>query len=299
VAPQFIADGDAAPASARGIKRAARVPFKHLLLEPTTWTLKYPHPNNVRRKDELVINLDGKRALVTGGSRGIGAAIAIGLAANGADVAFTYQHSTGKAEAVAKSIENSGRRAIAIQADSADPEAITRAVSEAVSALGGLDILVNSAAIGLNGMIADIDVNEYQAMMDVNVRAPVLFAKAVIPHLAAGGRIISIGSGLGERVPFPGVTAYAMSKSALSSFTRGLSRELGPRGITVNLVQPGSTDTDANPANGAAADFQRSLSSLGRFGEPHEVANVVVFLASPAASVITGAVVNADGGAIA
>ena len=112
-------------------------------------------------------------------------------------------------------------------------------------------------------------------------------------------RLGSFSSGVSERVPFPGVTAYAMSKSALSSFTRGLSRELGPRGITVNLVQPGSTDTDANPANGAAADFQRSLSSLGRFGEPREVANAVVFLASPAASVITGAVLNADGGAIA
>jgi len=246
-----------------------------------------------------MIDLNGKRALVTGGSRGIGAAIALALAENGADVAFTYQHSSGKAEAVAKSIERTGHRAVAIQADSADPQSITRSVSEAVSALGGLDILVNSAAIGLTGMIADIDVNQYQALMDVNVRGPVLFAKAVIPHLGAGGRIISIGSGLAERVPFPGVTAYAMSKAALSSFTRGLSRELGPKGITVNLVQPGSTNTDANPADGAGADFQRSLSSLGRFGEPREVANAVVFLASPAASVITGAILTADGGAIA
>ena len=135
--------------------------------------------------------------------------------------------------------------------------------------------------------------------MDINVRAPVLFAKAVIPHLAEGGRIISIGSGLGERVPFPGVTAYAMSKAALTSFTRGLSRELGPKGITVNLVQPGSIDTDANPADGQAADLQRSLTSLGRYGEPREVANAVVFLASAAASVITGAVLNADAGALA
>lgn len=246
-----------------------------------------------------MIDLTGKRALVTGGSRGIGAAIALALAESGADVAFTYQHSAGKAETVAKAIESTGRRAIAIQADSADPEAITRSVSEAVSALGGLDILVNSAAIGLNGTIADIDMNAYQALMDVNVRAPVLFAKAVIPHLGAGGRIVSIGSGLGERVPFPGVTAYAMSKAALTSFTRGLSRELGPKGITVNLVQPGSTDTDANPADGASADFQRSMSSLGRFGEPREVANAVVFLASPAASVITGAILNADAGALA
>ncbi|NTZ85557.1 SDR family oxidoreductase [Burkholderia metallica] len=246
-----------------------------------------------------MIDLKGKRALVTGGSRGIGAAIALALAENGADVAFTYQRSTDKANAVAKSIERTGRRAAAIQADSADPEAITRAVSDAVAALGGLDILVNSAAIGHVGTIADLDVRDYQTLMDVNVRAPVLFAKAVIPHLSAGGRIVSIGSGLGERVPFPGMTAYAMSKAALTAFTRGLSRELGPNGITVNLVQPGSVNTDANPADGAAADFQRSLTSLGRFGEPREIANAVVFLASPAASVITGAILTADGGAIA
>ena len=246
-----------------------------------------------------MIDLNGKRALVTGGSRGIGGAIALALAENGADIAFTYQHSAEKAEAIARSIESLGRRAVAIQADSADPQAITRAVSEAVSALGGLDILVNSAAIGLSGPIADIDVAAYQAMMDVNVRAPMLFAKAAIPHLAEGGRIISIGSGLGERVPFPGVTAYAMSKAALIAFTRGLSRELGASGVTVNLVQPGSTDTDANPADGAGADFQRSLTALGRFGEPREVANAVVFLASPAASVITGAILTADGGALA
>ncbi len=246
-----------------------------------------------------MIDLNGKRALVTGGSRGIGAAIALALAKSGADVAFTFQRAAEKADAVAKTIESAGRRAVAIHADSADPEAITRSVRETVAALGGIDILVNSAAVGLNGLIADIDVTEYQTMMDVNVRAPVLFAKAVIPHLAEGGRIISIGSGLGERVPFPGVTAYAMAKAALTSFTRGLSRELGPKGITVNLVQPGSTNTDANPADGAGADFQRSLSSLGRFGEPHEVANAVVFLASPAASAITGAILNVDGGALA
>ncbi|MDZ4392068.1 SDR family NAD(P)-dependent oxidoreductase [Cypionkella sp.] len=246
-----------------------------------------------------MIDLNGKRALVTGGSRGIGAAIALALAENGADVAFTYQNSAERAETVAKSIKSTGRRAVAIQADSADPAAIIRSVNQAVSALGGLDILVNSAAMGLVGMIADIDVDAYQSMMDVNVRAPVLFAKAVIPHLTAGGRIISIGSGLGERVPFPGITAYAMSKAALTSFTRGLSRELGPNGITVNLVQPGSVNTESNPADGVAADFQRSLTSLGRYAEPREIANAVVFLASPAASAITGTVLTADAGAIA
>lgn len=246
-----------------------------------------------------MIDLDGKRALVTGGSRGIGAAIALVLAENGADVAFTYQHSAERAQAVAKSIDGTGRRAIPIQADSANPNAITRAVSHAVSALGGLDILINSAAIGHNGLIADLDVNGYQAVMDVNVRAPVLFAKAAIPHLAEGSRIVTVGSALGERVPFPGITLYAMSKAALTSFTRGLSRELGPAGITVNLVQPGATDTESNPADGTAADFQRSLASLGRYAEPREIANAVVFLASPAASVITGAILTADGGSIA
>ncbi|WP_322104081.1 3-oxoacyl-ACP reductase family protein [Paraburkholderia sp. J41] len=246
-----------------------------------------------------MIDLRGKRALVTGGARGIGAAIALKLAENGADVAFTYQRSTDRAKAVAKSIEDQGRRALAIQADSADPEAIERAVSDAVEALGGLDILVNSAAIGISGMIAEVKLDDFQAMMDVNVRAPVLFAKAVIPHLGSGGRIISLGSSLAERVPFPGVTAYAMSKSALLSFTRGLSRELGPKGITVNLILPGSTDTEMNPASGPSADFQRSLTALGRYGEPHEVASAVVFLASSAASVITGAILAADGGAIA
>lgn len=246
-----------------------------------------------------MIDLNGKRALVTGGSRGIGAAIALALAENGADVAFTYQRAADKADAVAKSIEGAGRRAVAIQADSADPDAIARSVREAVAALGGIDILVNSAAIGHMGPIADIDLAEYQAVMDVNVRAPVLYAKAVIPHLGDGGRIITIGSALGERVPFPGITTYAMSKAALTSFTRGLSREMGPNGITVNLVQPGATDTDANPASGEGADFQRSMTSLGRYGEPREIANAVVFLASPAASIITGATLTADGGAIA
>ena len=246
-----------------------------------------------------MIDLKGKRALVTGGSRGIGAAIVSALAHSGADVAFTYRHSEERARTLVRHIEQQGRRAIAIQADGADPEAIARSVREAVSTLGGIDVLVNSAAIGHSGLIADLDLADYQTLMDTNVRAPVLFSKAVIPHLGEGGRIISIGSGLAERVPFPGVTAYAMTKAALLAFTRGLSRELGPKGITVNLVHPGSTDTDANPADGPAADFQRGMTSLGRFARPEEIANAVVFLASPAASVITGASLVADAGAIA
>jgi 3-oxoacyl-[acyl-carrier protein] reductase len=242
-------------------------------------------------------NLKGKRALVTGGSRGIGAAIALALAENGADVAITYQNSAKHANNVITSVEKLGCRGFAIQADSADPDAIKRAVSDTVEMLGGVDILVNSAAVGLAGTIADLDLDEYQKMMDVNVRGPLVFSQAVIPHLRKGGRIISIGSALAERVPFPGVTPYAMSKSALLSFTRGLSRELGSQGITVNLVLPGSTNTEANPADGETADFQRSLSSVGRYAEPREIADAVVFLAGPGADMVNGSTLNVDGGA--
>jgi 3-oxoacyl-[acyl-carrier protein] reductase len=243
-----------------------------------------------------MIDLAGKRALVTGGSRGIGAAIALVLAENGADIALTYNRSEDRARDVVRSIEKLNRRAIAIRADSSEPNAITSAVADTASQLGGIDILVNSAAIGIAGAIADTKLDDYQKLMDVNVRAPVLFAQATIPYLSFGGRIISLGSSLADRVPFPGVTAYAMSKSALTSFTRGLSRELGPQGITVNLVLPGSTDTEMNPADGESADYQRSLTSLGRFAEPREIANVIAFLASPASSIITGAIITADAG---
>lgn len=242
-------------------------------------------------------NLTGKRALVTGGSRGIGAAIARALAEHGADVAITYQSSAKRAVDVVASIGELGQRGFAVQADSADPQAIRRAVQASVETLGGLDILVNSAAVGMTGAIAEIDLDEFQKMMDINVRGTLAFSQAAIPHLPHGGRIISIGSSLAERVPFPGVTPYAMSKSALLSFTRGLSRELGPQGITVNLVLPGSTNTDANPAEGEGADFQRSLSSIGRFAEPREIADAVVFLAGPAAHMVNGSTLTVDGGA--
>jgi 3-oxoacyl-[acyl-carrier protein] reductase len=242
-------------------------------------------------------DLKGKRALVTGGSRGIGASIALALAENGADVALTYQSSAKRADIVVASIKKLGRRGIALRADSADPEAIKRAVGDTVESLGGLDILVNSAAVGLAGSVEQTDLAEFQKMMDINVRGPFVASQAAIPHLPEGGRIISIGSALADRVPFPGVTAYAMSKSALLSFTRGLSRELGPRGITVNLVSPGSTDTEANPADGEGADFQRSLSSIGRYAEPKEIALAVIFLAGPAADVVNGISLTVDGGA--
>jgi NAD(P)-dependent dehydrogenase (short-subunit alcohol dehydrogenase family) len=244
-------------------------------------------------------NLIGKRALVTGASRGIGAAIALALAENGADVALTFQSSPDRAQEVVTSIEKLGRRAVAIQADSGDPVAIKRSVDEAIAALGGLDILVNNAGIALYNTIADFKVEDIDALFAVNVRGPILATQAAIPHLPAGGRVISIGSAGAERIVGAPGTVYYMTKSALQSFTRGLAQELGPKDITANLVQPGSTDTDMNPADGESADYQRSLSPLGRFGTPADIAAAVTFLASPAAKHITGSIITVDGGLLA
>ncbi len=242
-------------------------------------------------------DLTGKRALVTGASRGIGAAIALALAEKGADVAITYERSADRAAEVVRAIEAKGRRGFAIQADSADAAAVKRSVDEAAHSLGGLEILVNNAGIARGGPVAEASLADIDALLAVNIRAVILASQAAIPHLPEGGRIVSIGSNLADRVAFGGVTIYSMTKSALLSFTRGLARELGPRGITVNLVHPGSTDTDMNPANGETADFQRGMSALGHFGKPEDVAAAVAFLASPAARQITGTGITVDGGA--
>jgi 3-oxoacyl-[acyl-carrier protein] reductase len=241
-------------------------------------------------------NLNGKRALVTGAARGIGAGIARALADQGADVAITYERSADRAAELVGELQKKGRRAVAIQADSADPAAVKRSVEEAVKALGGLDILVSNAGIARMGAFVDTSLEDINALLNVNVRSPLLAAQAAIPHLKSGGRIITIGSNVGDRVPFPGLTAYSMSKSALTSFNRGLARELGPLGITVNLVQPGPIDTDMNPADGELAKGILGFSSLGHYGKAADIGAAVAFLASPAAGYITGSAITVDGG---
>lgn len=245
------------------------------------------------------MSLAGKRALVTGGSRGIGAAIAKVLAAEGADVAFTYEKSTDAAAEVVRAIEGWGRRATAIQANSADVSDVQASVQQAVAYLGGLDILVNNAGIFLGQTVQDVALKDLDAVLNVNVKAPVIAIQAAIPHLGQGGRVINIGSWFGERVQWPGIAVYAMSKSALVSLTRGLARELGAEGITVNLVQPGAINTDMNPDDGPIADTIRGLIPSGKFGTGEDIAHTVAFLASDKAQYITGTSITVDGGMIA
>lgn len=243
--------------------------------------------------------LKGKRALVTGASRGIGAAIAKALAAEGASVAITYERSAEKAAAVVAEIEAAGGTAVAFAANSGNPQAVRDAVGQTVAKLGGLDILVNNAGIARYGNVEDISLEDIDALLDVNVKGVIVASQAAIPHLKQGGRIINIGSGLGERVLFGGVTVYSATKAALRAFTAGLARELGPKGITVNNVQPGSTDTDMNPAHGDGAAAQKSAMALGQYGTPEDIAAAVVFLAGSGAKQITGTNLTVDGGAIA
>jgi 3-oxoacyl-[acyl-carrier protein] reductase len=243
--------------------------------------------------------LKGKRALVTGASRGIGAAIAKGLAAEGADVAITYEKSADRAAEVVRAIEALGRRAVAIKADSADAAAVQASVDKATAELGGLDILVNNAGILRVGDLKDLSLADIDAILDVNVRSPIVASKAALAHLGKGGRIVNIGSLFAERVPASVVGVYAGSKSALVAFTKGLARELGPKGITVNLLQPGSIDTDMNPANGPFAGVLKEITAVGSYGKVEDIANGVAFLASDKSQYITGSTLTIDGGAIA
>ncbi|ANY17708.1 SDR family NAD(P)-dependent oxidoreductase [Bordetella pseudohinzii] len=241
--------------------------------------------------------LQGKKALVTGGSRGIGAAIARRLAAEGADVAITYERAADRAARVVADIEALGRRGLAIQADSADPRAVPAAVDEAARSLGGLDILVNNAGIFRAGPIEDLSLADIDATLNINVRAVILASQAAARHMGQGGRIISIGSNLASRVPAPGMSLYSLSKSALIAWTQGLARDLGPRGITVNIVHPGSTNTEMNPANGEHADAQRERMAIPEYGSPDDIAALIAFVAGPQARSINGAGLTVDGGA--
>jgi 3-oxoacyl-[acyl-carrier protein] reductase len=240
--------------------------------------------------------LQGKVSLVTGASRGIGAAIAERLADLGSDVAITHARSKERADEVVDKISAQGRRGVAIKADSAAADEVVAAVNQTVDELGRLDILVNNAGIFPFGPIEDVPLEEVDRTLGIHARAVYLASQAALRHMTEGGRIISIGSNLAERVPFPGVTLYSMSKSALIGFTKGLARDVGDRGITVNLVQPGSTDTDMNPADADGADDQRAMSALGRYADAREIADSVAFLAGPGATSITGAVLTVDGG---
>jgi 3-oxoacyl-[acyl-carrier protein] reductase len=242
--------------------------------------------------------LHGKVALVTGGSRGIGAAIARRLASDGADVALSYLSSADKAQAVVDDLKATGVRARAFQVDQARRGEVEAMVRDVHSKFGQLDILVMSAGIFVMGQVGDpaVDVAELDHCFAVNVDGAVTAVRTAVPLLSDGGRIVSLGTVGAGRTPFPGLGDYLATKAAIASYTRSWARDLGPRGITVNIVQPGAIDTDMNPADAAGADANAQATALGRYGRPEEVAGVVGFLVGPDASYITGTMVNVDGG---
>lgn len=240
--------------------------------------------------------LKNKRALVTGGTRGIGAAIVKRLAAEGADVAFTYSNSPGPANEMVQSIQELGVKAVAIQANNADANAVVAAVEQTVNELGGIDILVNNAGIAVIGSIDEFKLEDFDRILAVNVRAVFVATQAAVKHMKEGGRVINIGSTNAERMPFKGGGVYAMSKSALQGLVQGISRDLGPRGITINNVQPGPVNTEMNPSTGEFAELMKSFMSLPRYGSVDEIASLVAYLAGPEAGYITGANLMIDGG---
>ncbi len=240
--------------------------------------------------------LDGRVALVTGASRGIGAAIAKRLAQDGADVAITYARDERAAELVVKTVEDLGRRAIAVKADAADAAAVTAAVERTVEVFGRIDVLVNNAGTAIPAVFEEATLEDLDRVIDINIRGVFLATKAALKHMPKGGRIISIGSCVGERNMTPGLAAYGATKGAVKMFTQGLAREVGDRDITVNNVQPGPIDTDLNPASGDWAAPQLANTALKRYGKVDEVAALVAFLASKDAAYITGANLTVDGG---
>jgi 3-oxoacyl-[acyl-carrier protein] reductase len=249
-----------------------------------------------RLDDVASAPLAGRRALVTGGSRGIGAGIVRRLAADGAAVAFTYREAKSPANDLEQEIIGSGGQAMAVQADSEDPEALRAAISETDDRFGGLEVLANNAGTSHIAPIEDLPLEEYDRLLAVNVRAIFVAIQAAVPRLGARGRIINIGSVMADRVPISGISVYSLTKAAVAGLTRGLARELGPRGITVNTIQPGPIDTDTNPDSGEFADAMRSLTAVGHYGQPHDIADAVAFLARDEARFVTGTTWNVDGG---
>jgi 3-oxoacyl-[acyl-carrier protein] reductase len=238
----------------------------------------------------------GKVALVTGGSRGIGAAIAKRLAADGGTVAITYTKGGDAAASVIKEIERAGGKAISIQADAADAGAVRAAVEKTVATFGRLDILVNNAGTAIPKPFEEATLEEMNQVIDINLRGVFVATQAALKHLPEGGRIITIGSAVGERVLTPGLVPYAATKGAVKIFTQGLAREVGSRGITVNNIQPGPIDTDLNPATSEWAVPQKAVTALNRYGHVDDIAAMVAFVAGPEAAYITGANLTVDGG---
>ncbi|OCJ50938.1 oxidoreductase [Agrobacterium rubi] len=242
--------------------------------------------------------LAGKVALVTGGSRGIGAAIVRRLARDGADVVFSYAASASGADSLVKEIEASGGRALAIKADQGVAAEVSALVRKAYAFLGRLDIFVNSAGVFVTGMVGDpeADIAAFDRQIDINVKGVVAAVRAAVPLMSDGGRIVSIGTTGAVHVPFAGAADYVATKAAVAAYTRGWSRDLGPRNITVNIIQPGAINTDMNPQDGPFAETLNKLAALGRYGQPEDIAAAVAFLVGPDASYITGATLNVDGG---
>jgi 3-oxoacyl-[acyl-carrier protein] reductase len=242
------------------------------------------------------LRLAGKVAFVTGGSRGIGAAIVRRLAREGAEVAFTYSRSADSAEALSTALATEQQTAFAIRADSADPDAVRGAIAATVAKFGRLDVLVNSAAISLTGPFAEYRLEDFDRMVATNIRPFFVAAQAAVPHMQAGGRVIAIGSTVADRTTFPGASVYAMTKAAVASLVRGMAIDLAARGITANTVQPGPTATDMSPGAGPRAEYLKGLVPLGRLAKDDEIAGLVAYVASPEAGFVTGATLTINGG---
>jgi 3-oxoacyl-[acyl-carrier protein] reductase len=259
---------------------------------------KSPGAQEIR---EAAMSNDPERrvAIVTGAGRGIGAAIAVRLARDGLNILLTYQKSEEAAQAVREQVLALGADAHAVRIDAADPHEPAEVVARSLERFGRLDVLVNNAGVYETASLLEATDEQFERAFAVNVRAAFLAARAAAGVLPSGGRIINIGSILGERVPLPRVGIYSATKFAINGFTRAWARDLGPKGITVNAIQPGPIDTDMNPADGQFAGFQRAMTSLRRYGKPDEVAEAVAFLASPQSQYITGAILNVDGGSVA